>query len=170
MSTLHECADACGGCDVRPYRGQVRSGSRPLTGVLVAVLLGSGCQIGPRPHRLPMQVQAAGATVEVEVRNADGENAQSITGELLSLEPDAVLLLADSIRSIDYDVIASITPIDHPFASRGGWEGRRVKDAEELRRLSRYPAGMPNGVLPRLLAAFGQEELVRIAPATGGRP
>ncbi len=170
MTTLlHERGDARGGRDMTPHRGQVRSGSRQLTGVLVAALLGSGCQIGPRPHRLPMQVQAAGATVEVDVWTADGENIQSTTGELLSLEPAAVLLLADSIRSIEYDAIARITLIDHALASRASWHGRRVKHAEELRRVSRYPAGMPDGVLPRLLAALGQEEVVRIAP-TGGQP
>ena len=98
-----------------------------------------------------MQVQAAGATVEVDVRTADGENIQSTTGELLSLEPDAVLLLAPR-RADDQALRDALMPlvgsIDVKLMQQANLRADREEDKQTPAQAARWLWEQISGARP----------------------
>ncbi len=148
-----------------------------MRAALLLALALSGCTVGTRGHEI---VQARGATVALAVR-VDGRQ-QILAGELLAVEPDH--LVVDSfdafgqpraVVSVPHDVIARGTayvgssPDADVRALRRPPPGlRRVLDirplggrlsSDLLVRLSRFPGGVPDGLMAQLLEARGQTEV-----------
>ena len=118
--------------------------------VLVAVV--AGCMMGPTHRNFAPATGARGIGADLRVTWGPKGRLQ---GELLEVQDSALMIL-----SADRLVLVPITEIRvGRFTRRGtliaeGQAHRRTLD--ELKRLSRFPAGLSPEVKARLLAAYGQ--------------
>ncbi len=151
-----------------------------MKGLLLLALVLTGCTIGSKGRDL---VQAHGATVALAVR-VEGRQ-QILAGELLAVEPDALLI--DSVDPVGQP--RAVVRVPKPSIARGvvyvgtspgsdvrllrrtpqGMRraaeiqlGGRALNGPLLIRLSRFPSGIPDTLL---LALAGGSE-----PGSGGRP
>lgn len=125
-----------------------------VVALLVAAL---GCPVGTHAGSFEPAKSGAGIGVVVETESGRGPGV-----ELLAVEDTALLVLADGRLTLaPYRVIRRVRVHQRShldFRRRGPSPRQR----EELRLLSRYPQGISAELLERLLAAYGQTELVVI--------
>lgn len=129
---------------------------RPLghaTPLLLAALAVSGClRFGTTGDDLTPAQGPKGAHVEVQT-------AELIGGELLAARDDGLVLLRpQGVVLVPFAAIRERTSIEgavrlQPFTTPG------LQDRERLRLLSRFPAGIPEAYLIRLLNDAGQTEI-----------
>ncbi|MGH7444171.1 MAG: hypothetical protein ACREKM_04820 [Longimicrobiales bacterium] len=133
---------------------------------LAALLLVAGCSFhhGPRGDTVGALIQPAGVTVELRLAGSPDEEQRELTGELLDVRDDGVLLLTDRILLIDYEAIERIRPLHYPLAPRIGWGATPGEAARTLQPVSRYPYGMADAVLVRMLRTLAQADVVRVDP------
>ncbi len=145
----------------RSTRSVLRAGAAALP------LLVGGCTLyyGPREDRIASALPAAGVSLELRLQPGQDGTTQRLTGELLAVQDDGLLLLGDSLWLVEYDAVRTIEQEKHVFARRGRWRARPRQRAAELRPASRYPQGVPAEVLAHLLAVLGQPDVLRV-----GRP
>lgn len=144
---------------------------------ILALLLFSGCIMG-RPDAVE-HYQAEGLTVTLSVQSNEGSGV--LAGELLAVEPDAFLI--DAVNQIGQPVRVVRVPMRAVLrgAAYSGrpprGEYRSVTNAPpgmqrvarlgrtgrargtDLARLSRFPYGVPDEVLTRILDARVQTEV-----------
>lgn len=148
-----------------------RSGIRTGTAIVLTGLSLS-CTFGPTVEQYTPAHNGAGIDVELEF---DGRPAPRISGELLTVESASMLLVVHE----SVPPIASAPPT--PFVARihraairraefaGRWRTRPSEGSvpERVHLSARYPDGVPPDLLSRLLAAYGQEAIVRYPPRQG---
>ena len=119
-----------------------------LAAAIAAASLG-GCFTGPSAQRFQPAVTPHGAQVKLAIGNS------TLVGELVEVRDSAfVISSSDSIWVVDF---ASIRRARFPAFSVAYGGGVPTREAgDRLRMVSRFPAGMPAGVMERLLAASGQ--------------
>lgn len=124
-------------------------------GALVAVTLGSGgCRLGfgPTPETFEPAQRPGG--VSATLRLAD----QTIEGELLEVRDATLLLLTTPSPRIVAVNLSSIRIGNFAQTGESIVRGRFRSESERsvIRRLSRFPAGLPEAGLGVLLEAYGQ--------------
>jgi hypothetical protein len=134
--------------------------------MLASLVLGlfAGCVFGPRVDNSPLARRPEG--VDVDASSQLGR----FTGELLEVRDAGLLLLVVPERAMGKPVV--LLPYGAIRAARFGrlGAGYGLKDGqppvpatrERLRRVSRFPQGLSDVVLRRLLDAYGQAEVVRV--------
>lgn len=125
---------------------------RPLLGVLIVVVL-VACSVGPRPEQFPAAREPAGATIQLRLRGK-----RVVTGELLAVQ-DSGLLVRDLTRILH---VPNAVVRSGSLVTGGGaaFAGKPVGGTRErLRLLSRYPSGVTDELLARLLAAYGRDSV-----------
>lgn len=128
---------------------------RPLlVSIILLFLLPSGCTVGPSIHSARQAHNPTGVNSEIRY----GEHIRG--GELIAVREEGIVILSrGNLSVVPFKVIQSAR-----FSGRGAprlSHGRRPDEdgLERLRQLSRYPHGLSNEVLQRLLDEFDQDEL-----------
>ena len=137
-------------------------------GLLVVSL--AACHVGPQIKDLDLANNPEGATVEVQVSPADGQDKLKFEGELLEIRDDGVVFSGASADGADAELIF----VAWSRAARvratefGGYRaeiGRSLEwsaeTKERFRLISRFPQGISPEILEGLLAAHRQDELRR---------
>lgn len=129
------------------------------TSALLVML--AGCTVGPNVMKLaPAQTGQGIDIVVVPVDTPDGPRYERIDGELLAVRPDALLLRASRIVLVAYSSMEDVTVEGLKRLNFGDGQPPPSKEQrEELRLLSRYPQGVSDDLLRRLLDAYDQDEL-----------
>ena len=135
--------------------------------VLVAL---SACHVGPQIKDLDLANNPEGATVEVRVLPANGQDKQKFEGELLEIRDDGIVFSGAGSDDTDDELIF----VAWSRAARvratefGGYRaevGRSLEwsaeTKERFRLISRFPQGISPEIMDGLLAAHRQEELRR---------
>lgn len=118
---------------------------------------------GPRADRLGELVQPTGVMVDVELRGS-GSAPRQLTGELLEVRDDGLLLLTHEIVLVPFTSLDRIDLREHPLRPRRAI-GQDVEEfARTLGPASRHPFGMDEGAVARMLEALQQKEVVRVQP------
>lgn len=134
-----------------------------MPGPLAALAL-AACQIGPGLGRYPFVQRPEGVDVGASV------GGRSYAGELLAVQDEELLLLiarpagtGKRIVSIPFGAIeaAEFGKLGRKYALRDG-RPPAPETRERLRLVSRFPAGLSEELLGRLLQAYGQVEVERI--------
>ena len=130
------------------------------TRYLGPVLLGMACSVGPRAEKFAPARDPGG----VEVRLDFGKGKRRAVGELIAVRDTALLIREDSV--IELVRLASIRNGSATASGSRAVFSRKPTRAtrERLRLLSRYPNGVPPELLRQLLDAYGQSELMVLAP------
>jgi hypothetical protein len=136
---------------------------------LAAVSL-SACHVGPQIKDLDLANNPEGATVEVEVSLAGGQDKLKFEGELLEIRDDGIVFSGASAKDAE-DVLIFVA---WNSAARvratefGGYRaevGRSLEwsadTKERFRLISRFPQGITPEIMDGLLAAHRQEQLRR---------
>lgn len=126
---------------------------------LLLVLLVAGCQFGTKPQAFPPAVTPQGVVATITTRGK-----VNVVGELLAVEDSALLVWRDSAAMARVPLAA----IDRASFARmrvllDAGEPLSPKDRDRLRLTSRYPQGIPDEVMARLVEASGGQavEVVR---------
>ena len=134
---------------------------RPTRLLLLGVLAASACRWGTRVERFPAATTPFGATMAIS-----GPDRRFLDGELLAAT-DSGLFVARQARVIfvPFAAIASarVAGLDQAYMLDRG----KAPDAERLarlRRVSRFPQGLSDDVLARLLRAHAQDSVERVQP------
>ena len=143
-----------------------------IRGVSVPVLIllvGAGCQYR-WSYLTPDPVAVSPIGTEVSIRVQEGAGDRSITGELIEVRGDGLLVLASEISALTllpYDRIVEMDfenalGVDSGIDRSSGSLGIPPSRQRDLAQFSRYPFGLDDGQLQSLLEAHGQSELVVI--------
>jgi hypothetical protein len=128
-----------------------------LLGVVVTL---PSCVVGPSADGLaPAQTGRGVDIVVTPLETPEGPTYGHIRAELLAVRDDALLLQMGLITLVPY---ASIVRAEVEGLERLSFgDGQPPTDAkrQELRLLSRYPQGVSDDLLRRLLDAYDQDEL-----------
>jgi hypothetical protein len=134
---------------------------RSMRLLLLGLLAVSACRWGPRLDRFPAATTPSGATMAIA-----GAGRSSLDGELLAAT-DSGLFVARRARVtfVPYAAISSarVVGLDQAYMLARG----RAPDAgrlARLRRVSRFPQGLSDEVLARLLRAHAQDDVERVRP------
>jgi len=123
---------------------------------LVSLLALAACTTSPTLSRFPPANSPAGveATFQVGTRRIRGELLEvSDSGFVVRQSPEIVFVPMTVIRGARF---RGVGPTATPTPTR--------EQLEMLRLVSRFPAGIPPGVLPQLLAQTGQSRVVVVTP------
>jgi len=136
---------------------------------LAAVSL-TACHVGPQVKDLDLANNPEGATIEVQVLPADGQDKLKFEGELLEIRDDGIVFSGASDAEADDELILVVWS----RATRvraiefGGYRaevGRSLEwsaeTKERFRLISRFPQGISPEIMDGLLAAHRQERLRR---------
>ena len=136
---------------------------------LAAVSL-TACHVGPQVKDLDLANNPEGATIEVQVLPADGQDKLKFEGELLEIRDDGIVFSGASDAEADDELILVVWS----RATRvraiefGGYRaevGRSLEwnaeTKERFRLISRFPQGISPEIMDGLLAAHRQEGLRR---------
>ncbi|MES2523399.1 MAG: hypothetical protein V4617_11920 [Gemmatimonadota bacterium] len=124
-------------------------------GVVVAGVAVAACRIGPRPENFRPAMEAAGVSATVTTAS------QTVIAELLEVQDSALVLLGTELLLVPERLINRATFSDTRLQIYKGFP-LRPNERAQLRLLSRYPYGIPSGVLPKLLDNRGQAAIVVI--------
>ena len=151
-------------------------GASVLVPVLL-ILLGGGCQ-----YRLsfftPPRAAVSPVGTEASIRVREGGRDRTIMGELIEVREDGLLLLAygtSELTLLPYGVLVAMDFENAPGVSTsvGGTSDlfRSTPPLEEdeerqraLAAFSRYPFGLDDTLLQRLIESLGQSGLVVVGP------
>lgn len=122
----------------------------------VPVLL-AACFVGPNVGSLEPAVGARGTEATVTV----GETPH--TGELVAVrDGDFIMLLPSGLARIPYGVVRGATFTD-TLRPRAIYSGPTQTEQDQLAQFSRYPFGLTEEQVGRLLEALDQDRLVEIS-------
>jgi hypothetical protein len=117
---------------------------------LLCVLL-SGCALGKNVNSVPAAVTASGAQGRLEVERS------ILTVELLTVDNSSVIML-DAQQKVISLPLARIRRFEFkPFVVDDGPPDEHQRGV--LRRISRFPFGIPDAALAALLARSGQASI-----------
>ena len=130
-----------------------------LLTVLVLACLTNGCSFGMTARKYSPAQGPKGIMMHVST------GQKQLTGELIEVRADGILLADEKLRLLPYTAIlsAEANEKDTPYRiSKGTVPNRDVQ--EHLRLLSRFPQGLTPELIQRLLDAYGQTELAAANP------
>ena len=142
-------------------------------GLSLASVALSACHVGPPIKDLDLANNPEGATVEVQVLPADGQDKQKFEGELLEIRDDGIIFSGASANDADDELIfvAWSRATQVRATEFGGYRaevGRSLEwgaeTKERFRLISRFPQGISPEIMDGLLAAHRQEKLRRFEP------
>lgn len=122
---------------------------------LIALLLCGGClvNVGPRPDAFEPAQTASGIRASIAL------SSSAVQGELLEVREDGVVLMTtDRVVMVPYDAITS-SAFTNARVTVGGKRPPLFEDRRQLQLLSRYPGGIPQVALDRLLASKSQTSI-----------
>ena len=128
------------------------------------------CHVGPQIQDLDLANNPEGATVEVQVSPADGQDKLKLEGELLEIRDDGIVFSAVGpdkpekvLIFVAWSRAARVRATE--FGGYRAEVGRSLEwsadTKERFRLISRFPQGISSEVMDSLLAAHHQEELRR---------
>lgn len=119
---------------------------------LASVLALAACRTGPRIESFPPANSPAGVMTRLSV------GRQRVEGELLAVSDSGfVVRQSPQIAFVPFTAVRGAS-----FAGFGRMSLRDSAAIVTLRHASRFPAGIPPTLLPRLLEEAGQREIVVI--------
>ena len=136
---------------------------------LVAVAL-SACHVGPQIEDLDLANNPEGATVEVQVLPANGQDKQKFEGELLEIRDDGIVFSGAGADDADEELIfvawsraarVRATEFGGYTAEIGRSLDWSAETRERFRLISRFPQGISPEIMDSLLTAHRQEKLRR---------
>lgn len=131
-----------------------------LASLLLAL---SGCMIGPGAKKLPPVQTGQGIVVALTTTAAPKvPSFQNHRAEVLAVQEESLLLLIHdlgSIFDISYNVIAKARFDRLKRLNFGKGRPPSPEQLEEMRLLSRFPQGVSQEMLHRLLATYHQNKL-----------
>lgn len=114
----------------------------------------AGCVFGPSVRQVQRDLSPAGTHAEITLRTV------RIEGELLALHDDGLLLLNRTVLTL--------VPFTSIMLGRFEWsrapqivngQPPSAGQSEKIRLLSRYPQGVDEDLMNRLLVIYGQDEV-----------
>ena len=141
----------------RSFRPAARSTGPAI--LLISTLALGGCHFGTRAQTFGPAQGPEGVHTGITTMGAGW-----ISGELLEVQDTALLVLSDErlvlvpfdlMRSAQFDEMGSDTTISDQ-------EAPSIAARERLRLVSRFPQGVTAELLEELLAAYGQDEVLRV--------
>ncbi len=142
-------------------------------GLSLTVVSLTACHVGPQIKDLDLANNPDGATVEVQVLPADGQNRQKFEGELLEIREDGIVFSGTSDVDADNELIfvawSRATRVRaKEFGGYRAEPGRSLEWSDEtkerFRLISRFPQGISLEIMEGLLAAHRQDDLRRFEP------
>ncbi len=137
--------------------------------MLFILLVSTSCVIGPSIKKLPQTRTGQGIIVALTTEMAPGN--VTLYAEVLAVEAEGLLLCGtaspqnvQAIRlvRIAYGAIEKATFEGHRGLNFGKGRIPSAEQRETLRLLSRFPQGVNEDLMPQLLAAYDQDELLTI--------
>lgn len=128
-------------------------------GVLCLALAAAGCVVPVGRGEPPSARTAAGADVSLQTR------AGVLAGELLETRDTALLVLSPERRVllVPFSAVQRGAAAGSGVFARGG-QAPGPRRLARIRMLSRYPQGVPEPLLRRLLALHGQQAPDAVQP------
>ena len=125
--------------------------------LIVATIALGACVTGRSVDKYAAAVTPAGARVTVGTRTG------ALLGELIEVrDSGVVLLMPKEVVLVPFTSIRTLTVPDERFLYRGGVPPAPIR--ERLRLISRFPAGLPEAHMARLLQSLGQETVRTYTP------
>lgn len=122
----------------------------------LAVLSFAACTTSPTLSRFPPANSPAGVRATLRV------GTQRVQGELLEASDSGFVVLRSP--EILFARLADVREASFHGLGRIPVRAIRPKEMDTLRHASRFPTGIPLGVLPQLLAHTGQRAVVVVTP------
>ena len=120
---------------------------------LPALLLLASCRLGTQAKDFPPALRTTGVAASVRT------GSTTVDGELLELRDSALVVLANQLTLIPVRAIQRAQFSDTRVIVESRY-ALRPEERQELRMLARYPYGIPDAALAKLLASKGQTAIV----------
>jgi hypothetical protein len=139
-------------------------------GMSLAAVSLSACHVGPQIKDLDLANNPEGATIEVQVSPANGQDKLKFEGELLAIRDDGIVFSGANTDDDDDELIfvawnratrVRATEFGGYRAEVGQSLEWSVKTKERFRLISRFPQGISPEIMEGLLTAHRQEGLRR---------
>jgi len=137
----------------------------------VLLLLGS-CAVGPRIAHMDAPQKPNGANIILEIRQPDRRARLKREGELIEVRDEGVVVLLPTEAGVRLAFVPWVdifrvraTELIRFQSNQAFGSQPSAKSIEEVRIVSRYPQGLSEVLMSRLLAFYGQQDLDTIAPA-----
>ena len=134
--------------------------------LLILLVLGAACALGPRASRHPIAKGPDGSPIRITLQGQHPTYTQQLDGELLAVSDTGLWVLVDrhQLTFVPYSVVASaeLRETGAPY-----YEGAAPppKDlAERFRLESRFPQGLSPDLLRKILEAYGASSAVVVQP------
>jgi hypothetical protein len=137
----------------RPARAAAR------TALAALALLGAACNWGTRPKDFPPARGPEGATVVIQLSDSPAE----LRGELFAVDSVGVIVRAPRLTRVAWTRVDALS-VRQLGADYSVWRRRRPPDAlrARLARVSRFPQGLAEPLLGRVIALMQQPALEEI--------
>ena len=131
------------------------------------------CHVGPQIKDLDLANNPEGATVEVQVLSADGQDKLKLEGELLEIRDDGIVFSGagdddaeNLLIFVAWSRAARVRATE--FSGYRAEVGRSLEwsadTKERFRLISRFPQGITPEIMGGLLATHHQQQLRRFEP------
>ena len=119
--------------------------------IAVLCVLLSGCAVGKNVNSVPVAVTPSGAEGRLQLEQG------TLTGELLSVTDSSVIVLNAQQKVVSLPLVRIRGLEFKPFVINVGRPDQQQLGV--LRRISRFPFGIPDAALAALLARSGQSSI-----------
>jgi len=136
---------------------------------MTAFLLLSSCAVGPRIDQMIAPQKPHGVSVILEIRQPDRPERLKQEGELIEVRDSGVVILAATETGAQLAFVAWVDIIRVMATELKGFRSIRISDGEpsaknidEISIVSRYPQGLSQALMSRLLVFYDQKDLLPI--------
>ena len=136
--------------------------------IAVTLVFIAGCSAGPRIEESDLGRDPHGAEVEVQLRHAGQRCETPYEGELIGIDDRGTVLLRTVDDNEELIIIrwedtyrVKLTSVDNIQMTLRQSEDRDPERMDLMRLVSRFPQGLSDDLLTRLLAAYGQDALTQ---------
>lgn len=131
----------------------MRKTSRITAFLILAIL--SGCRVGEWGTQTATSPH--GAQIEL------GAGFTETTGELLWVRQDGIVFLSEGVATLGrWDALPGLSFLNHPVADLPSGTTPSDDHREEMRLVARYPYGISDEQVRRLLDALDQNDLAEL--------
>jgi len=134
-----------------------------VTLILLIAGMGTACTVGPRAEETELATSPAGQEIIIEFVQ---RGAAPLSGELLAASDTALVVMVRTYAQaeVPYHHVATVAIADvkrFRFDGTLSWTDVTGEpphiDARQMRLRARYPQGIDDALLERLLVAYGQD-------------